>query len=120
MLENWNMTGSSRILSEEEKPDVNAVVHDAVQNSDSAVFPTGGRTRFWPRDLILWLLPIMLVAQVTVQSALLPPWGLGGIADFRQHRAAPVAFALLLFFFLQAYSNSKSPEQLLEIGEMLA
>jgi glycosyl transferase family 87 len=84
VLENWDLTGSSRTFSGEDKPGVNTVVHNATPSSNSAVFPAGARTGFWPHDLILWLLPIMLVAQVIVWSTLLPAWGLRGIADFRQ------------------------------------
>lgn len=63
---------------------MNAVVHNVTPSSNSTVSPSGARTRFWPHDLILWLLPLMLLALVIVWSALLPAWGLRGIADFRQ------------------------------------
>lgn len=39
--------------------------------------------KFWPHDLILWLLPLILVVQVTIWSVFLPKGGLRGIADFR-------------------------------------
>lgn len=63
---------------------MNIVVQNAAPSSNSAVFSTSARIRFWPYDLILWLLPFMLLAQVVVWCALLPAWGLRGIADFRQ------------------------------------
>ncbi len=39
--------------------------------------------KFWPHDLILWLLPLILVVQITIWSVFLPKGGLRGIADFR-------------------------------------
>lgn len=63
---------------------MNTVVHNVAPRSNSASLPAGARARFWPYELILWLLPFMLVAQVVVWCALLPAWGLRGIADFRQ------------------------------------
>jgi hypothetical protein len=40
--------------------------------------------KFWPHDLILWVLPLILVVQVTIWSVFLPKGGLRGIVDFRQ------------------------------------
>jgi hypothetical protein len=39
---------------------------------------------FWPHDLILWLVPVILVVQVTIWFVFLPQGGLRGIVDFRQ------------------------------------
>jgi len=39
--------------------------------------------KFWPYDLILWLLPVILVLQIAIWSVFLPNGGLKGIADFR-------------------------------------
>lgn len=39
--------------------------------------------KFWPYDLILWLLPVILVLQIAIWSVFLPNGGLRGIADFR-------------------------------------
>lgn len=40
--------------------------------------------KFWPHDLILGFLPLILVLQVAIWSVFLPKGGLRGIADFRQ------------------------------------
>lgn len=40
--------------------------------------------RFWPHDLILGFLPLLLVVQLMIWSAFLPKAGLRGIVDFRQ------------------------------------
>jgi Glycosyltransferase family 87 len=39
---------------------------------------------FWPREVVLWLLPLILVVQIAIWSVFLPRGGLRGIADFRQ------------------------------------
>ena len=39
---------------------------------------------FWPHELILWLVPLILAVQVVIWSVFLPQGGLRGIADFRQ------------------------------------
>lgn len=39
--------------------------------------------RLWPRELLLWLFPLILVMQITIWSVFLPKGGLRGIADFR-------------------------------------
>jgi len=36
--------------------------------------------KFWPCDLILWLLPVILVLQIAIWSVFLPNGGLRGIA----------------------------------------
>jgi hypothetical protein len=39
--------------------------------------------KFWPHELILWLLPLLLVIQIAILSVFLPKGGLRGVADFR-------------------------------------
>jgi hypothetical protein len=39
--------------------------------------------KFWPRELILWLIPLLLIVQITIWSVFLPQGGLRGVADFR-------------------------------------
>lgn len=44
---------------------------------------TSPRQNFWPREVILWLLPVILVVQIAIWSVFLPKGGLRGVADFR-------------------------------------